>query len=133
MRRPDGKTPPLSVELDLDGRRVTCLAPMARTAGGRTCDDVNVRVEHRELSDCTETRSGTLVSQICVPNGKLEQEITIVGTPKRVGATLTADGTVAGQEKLRHGVHDGLPQRPGLRSRLQAALGGLGASLSAIG
>ena len=83
LRRPDGKTPPLSVELDLDGRRVTCPAPMARTAGGQACDDVNVQVEHRELSD-----------------GKLEQEITIVGTPKRVGATLTADGAVAGQRNF---------------------------------
>ena len=100
VRCPDGNTPPLSVELDLDGRRVTCPAPMARTAGGSACDDPSVRVAHRELSDCTESRSGTSVSLTCVPNGKLEQVITIVGTPRRVGATLTADGTVAGQRSF---------------------------------
>jgi hypothetical protein len=100
VRRPDWNPPPFAVELDLDGRRVTCPAPMARSAGGIACDDPSVRVAHRELSDCTESRSGTNVSLTCVPNGKLEQVITIVGTPKRIVATLTADGAVAGQRNF---------------------------------
>lgn len=100
MHRPDWTTPPRAVELEIDGRRVTCPAPMARSPGGQPCNDPQVRVEHRELVDCTETRTETAVSQSCVPNGRLEQIITVADTPRRLVVTLVADDAVVAQRSF---------------------------------
>jgi hypothetical protein len=97
VHRSDWTTPPLTFELEVDGRRVTCPAPMPRSPGGRPCDDNQVRVEHRELADCTETRTATAVSQSCVPNGRLELIISIGGTPQRIIATAKADTEIVDQ------------------------------------
>lgn len=93
----DWMTPPMAVELDIDGRRVICGAPPLRTAGQAACDDRQVRVEHRERYDCKETRTATAATQSCTPNGRLEQVITVAGTPRRITVTLMADNAVVGQ------------------------------------
>lgn len=97
LQRPDWMTEPLAVDLEVDGREIACPAPTPRSAAGHACDDAHVRVEHRELRDCTETRTATAVSLTCVPNGRLVQVISITGTPQRVVATVLAGSSVVGQ------------------------------------
>ena len=97
VSRADGATPALAVELEVDGRRVICPAPPLRTARGAACDDALVRVEHRELADCTETRTAEARSLSCVPNGRFEQVIGFAGTPGRIVATLKSDSGVVAQ------------------------------------
>jgi hypothetical protein len=100
VHRSDWTTPPLAVELVIDGRRVTCPAPLARSPGGGACDDPQVRVEHRELADCRETRTATAVSQSCVLNGRLVQIINVSGTPQRIVASVVVDTAVAAQRSF---------------------------------
>jgi hypothetical protein len=96
VRGPGGTTPPLAAQLQIDGRQVTCPAPMVGGVGV-ACDDRAVHIAHRELGDCTEVRTATAVSQRCVPNGRFEQVITVAGTPQRIVARLMADTTVVGE------------------------------------
>jgi hypothetical protein len=98
IQRADGNTPPLSVQLEVDGRRVTCPAPARGSAGGQPCDDPRVFVQHRERVDCTETRTSTAISQSCQPNGTFELVIGLGGTPARVDATVMDGATVVGQK-----------------------------------
>lgn len=85
LRRSDWTTPPLALELEVDGRRVSCPAPPARNSGGQPCSEAGIHVAHVELADCVETRT---VSYACTPNGKLTQVIRFVGTPQRIVVTV---------------------------------------------
>jgi hypothetical protein len=100
IQREDGNTQPLAVELDVDGRRITCPAPAPRSAASGACDDARVRVEHRELFDCLETRSATAVSESCKPNGRLAQVISISGTPQQIAVTLMQGVLVVNQRSF---------------------------------
>jgi hypothetical protein len=97
IRRADDTTPSLALELEIDGRRVLCAAPVLGTTGDRACDDASVSVGQRERRDCTETRTPAAASVSCTPNGRFEQVIQFVGTPQRVVVIATRDGALAGQ------------------------------------
>lgn len=91
----DGATPAFAVTLVVDGRAVTCSAPLQGSAGTAKCDDPTITVDHRELMDCQETQTGTAVGVSCHKNGKFEQIITVPGTPARLDVVLLAGATQA--------------------------------------
>lgn len=82
VRKPDGTTAPMAVVMDVDGRRVTCQAPPARS-GATICDDDGTRVMHREAM-----------------NGRLEQVIAFSGTPRRISVTLMENASVLAQKSF---------------------------------
>jgi hypothetical protein len=100
VRRANGELSPLGVELEVDGRRVICGAPLRGGQARGACDDPVVFVVHRDLLDCIEIRSGQGVSLSCGPNGQTEQVITFLGTPQRVAVTLKAAGDVVAQQSF---------------------------------
>ncbi len=85
----DGMPRTFAVELQLDEQTVTCRAPTLDDSG-ETCDNPDVSVTLREGADCHEVRSADAISEVCTPNGKFEQVVTIYRTPKRAELTLTA-------------------------------------------
>jgi len=100
LRRTDGMTPALATELEIDGRRVTCSAPMPNGATIQVCDDTRVHVVHRELTDCTETKSPSSLQLSCVPNGRFEQTIGVDGVPKKIVVKILENGTVTTQKSF---------------------------------
>jgi hypothetical protein len=97
VRREGGTIPPLAVVLDVDGRRVTCPAPIP--GGRQICDDSRVSVTHYEQADCTETLTMSGPSESCKGNGRFAQRISLVGTPKRLVVTLSSE-SLATMERI---------------------------------
>lgn len=92
IRAGNGLTAPLGVQLEIDGRRLSCPPP----APDSTCDPM-VSVVHRAQLDCREVRTADSRRQTCVPNGEFEQVLTFHGTPARVVVTLLADGVAVAE------------------------------------
>ena len=118
-----GAVPPLALELDVDGRRVTCPAPLRSIPGGNACDDPMVFAEHRDQVDCTETRTAQAVSQSCSPNGKTEVVITLSGTPRQVAVTLKiSSDVVIGQRSFEFRYSTVRPNGEGCEPACQQAV-----------
>ena len=83
VRRANGALSPLGVEIEVDGSRVTCAAPLPSNSARGACDDPAVFVAHHDLRD-----------------GRTDQVITFVGTPQRVAVTLKAAGDVVAQQSF---------------------------------
>jgi hypothetical protein len=95
VHRTDWSRPGWAIDLDLDGTRIVCTTPASAASGARPCDQPNVQVDVRELADCRETRTEAAASVTCTPNGRFEQVITVMGTPKRIAVVLKATDTIA--------------------------------------
>lgn len=76
----DGTTPPFAVDLDIDGRKVTC--PPPPNDGREVCDDQSVRVTHYDDND------------------NMEFYIKIAGAPNRIHVILKQDDVVVGQRSF---------------------------------
>jgi hypothetical protein len=102
LRRSDGMRLALDTELTIDGRRVVCRAPPPASGGSLPISqcDTDVSMTSRELADCHEERSGNVVTQVCTPNGKFEQILSIRGTPARVAMVLRENDQVVADKTI---------------------------------
>jgi hypothetical protein len=80
----------LAADLVIDGRAVSC--PALSGTDRATCDSTVVASSY-ELQSCTDSTSGSVVTETCVGTGNYALRITITGTPKLVDISLR--GTTA--------------------------------------
>jgi hypothetical protein len=106
----DWNTPPFKVELDVDGRPVSCPVLAPEKLSG-TCGDA-IRIERREQSDCREVRTAAAVSEACTRNGRFALVATLPGTPARIGVTVKSGETVVGQRTFEMSYTEWRPNGP---------------------
>jgi hypothetical protein len=106
LRRADGARPDFALELEIDGRRVTC------ASAEQTCD-MGVTTTVRPLADCHEERGADFRRLVCTPNGRFEQVISLGGTPARVSVTVKSPNGATAQQTFALVYQTTQPNGPG--------------------
>jgi hypothetical protein len=90
LRASDGSpTPELTIDLDLDGTRVSCIAPARQDGEPRPCGGQNVAVTRQEVQHCRAAG--------CRGTGAFEDAIEVTATPRRVRVQVSQGGRLLGE------------------------------------